>query len=151
MSGRHLPFALVLATCTPEGQLDPARPVILAGGLVPCTANPDCEDFDPCSTDACDLSGGSPGTCTNTAIPSCCRNDSECPSDGEVCTREICHGTAHTCSSVPIFDCCDSVADPCADGSSCTLDGCDVGSGTCTHTPGRPSTTSRPSTVTTAS
>ena len=75
-----------------------------------CGTDPDCDDTNACTSDAC-----AGGVCSNAPI--------DC-SDGNACTADSCDPLIG-CSNTPIS---------CNDGDSCTADSCDVGSG-CIHTP----------------
>ena len=114
----------------------------------------DCDDGDPCTTDACDPVTGE---CTHEAF--CCSNDGQCDDD-EPCTIDDCvaHGCVHTWNPA-VIGCCRGATDcndgnpctvdacvdedrhcehspkDCADGSACTLDWCDPGDGSCRHAP----------------
>ena len=68
----------------------------------PCTQPSDCDDADPCTTDAC-----AAGACTFTPIPC---------DDGDGCTVDTCVGGT-----------CQSTARSCDDGVDCTADSCTGG------------------------
>jgi N-acetylneuraminic acid mutarotase len=77
-----------------------------------CTGNADCNDANPCTTDACVA-----GNCTHT------NNSATCASDGNSCTNDVCN--AGTCTHSNNTAAC---AD---DGNVCTNDVCNAGA--CTH------------------
>jgi hypothetical protein len=77
-----------------------------------------CDDYDPCTADACEA-----GACTHTAITPCCRADSDCD-DGVACTTDRCLRAQGRCDSVRSDSfCCVTVAD-CDDRDPCTEDVC---------------------------
>ena len=83
------------------------------------SAPPNCNDGNPCTTDACDGSIG----CTHTGVSGCCFTDGDC-ADADACTVNVrCVGTV-----------CQSDARNCNDGNGCTGDACDPAIG-CTNTP----------------
>ncbi|MFN8545959.1 MAG: hypothetical protein U0807_17385 [Candidatus Binatia bacterium] len=87
-----------------------------------CThpVGPDCDDDDPCTADTCDETTGG---CRHAAIAGCCRADSECPDDHNVCTDDLgCDLSRHVCVHAPIARCCVTSSD-CDDGNPCTADG----------------------------
>src|SRR5262245_27437823 len=47
-----------------------------------------------------------------------------CPSDGDLCTDEVCNEQTGFCESVQKEDCC-NLSSECDDGHSCTTDTCD--------------------------
>ncbi|MBM4370364.1 MAG: immune inhibitor A [Deltaproteobacteria bacterium] len=49
-----------------------------------CAGNADCNDQDPCTTDACTA-----GVCTFTPVGGCCSTDEECD-DSDPCTEDTC-------------------------------------------------------------
>ena len=72
------------------------------GTGTPCVpAN--CDDGNPCTTDACDTTTG---TCSNVQI--------DCD-DGQVCTDDFCNPANGQCSHAPTN---------CDDGNACTVDAC---------------------------
>ena len=74
----------------------------------PCTSDPECDDLDPCGTEAC-----VGGACQST--PLAC-------GDGDACTIDAC--AAGVCTHAPV---------DCNDGDACTTDAC--GGGACQHAP----------------
>jgi hypothetical protein len=72
-----------------------------------CSQDADCDDSNPCTDDACNMSAG---TCTNTPnAPNPCDDGSECTEN------DACQGDG-SCTGTPV---------DCDDGDQCTLDGCD--------------------------
>jgi hypothetical protein len=65
--------------------------------LRPCTASGECDDANPCTTDACES-----GVCLNRRHADCCRKATDCD-DREPCTDDVC--SAGSCSHVPVEDC----------------------------------------------
>jgi hypothetical protein len=87
-------------------------------GVCAGSAAPNCNDGNPCTTDACNGSTG----CTHTGVAGCCFTDGDCV-DADNCTvNERCVGG--TCRSDPRN---------CVDGNRCTTDTCDPAIG-CTNT-----------------
>ncbi len=83
----------------------------LCGAGPVCTTDPECNDSNPCTNDAC-----SGGTCSHTNNTATCSDGSTCTT-GDVCSGGSCTaGTALNCN----------------DGNACTDDACDPGTG-CTH------------------
>ncbi len=68
--------------CTGTGScaltLSAATAVTATFDLAGCTADPQCDDDDPCTTDACDLG---PHVCTHTPIPGCGADGGPQPGD----------------------------------------------------------------------
>ncbi len=81
------------------------------GGCAPGPA-PDCNDKNPCTTDACDPATG----CTHAF------NDNPCNADGDACTAND-----HCGSGI----CTQGVKKVCSDGEFCTYDSCDATTGQC--------------------
>ena len=73
---------------------------------------PDCDDANPCTTDACDSSQG----CTHVYNTATCDDSNKCTT-GDVCQGGSCAGTGYT---------------SCDDGNACTYDSCHAASG-CQH------------------
>ncbi len=92
-----------------------------------CTADSDCLDSDPCTTDKCDLSGAK-GVCTNVkADPQCCSQPGDLCDDGKACTVDSCDmagpGPLHTCKHVlPLGACCQ--ASDCTGADVCQVASC---------------------------
>ena len=89
-----------------------------------CTTPAECEDHNPCTTDACD--GGS-GVCTHTAVPGCCQVDGDCDD------HNLCNGT-ETCNTLT-GSCVAGTPVTCQDGNPCTADACSALTGQCVYTP----------------
>lgn len=89
-----------------------------------CTTAKQCDDADPCTTDACQPGG----SCQHKPIPGCCDTISDCD-DGKPCTIDTCTGGLCVWSSAG--KCCSS-AKECDDANLCTQDSCQ--SGVCKHT-----------------
>lgn len=134
-----------------------------AGACQSGTAAPSCDDNNPCTTDSCQPGVGCvhavapTGTacddnnlCTNNDVCTagvCIGTSITCPSDGNVCTTEICNPTTG-CDFVPNTAACND-ANPCtlndvcsggvcngtqkncSDGNPCTNDLCDISTGGC--------------------
>jgi hypothetical protein len=82
---------------------------------VPCLADTDCADANPCTADACPA-----GICVHTALE-----------DGASCANaDACDG-AETCQAAA---CMAGPPLACDDGDACTIDGCEPTTG-CTHDP----------------
>ncbi len=83
------------------------------GGGVCVAGKPNgCDDGNPCTSDACDVSSGA---CSHTANASAC-------SDGNACTQnDVCGGG----------QCTPGAAIACSDGNACTDDACDTATGQC--------------------
>jgi hypothetical protein len=113
-----------------------------------CASEADCDDDNPCTTDAC----GGDGRCTHTPItgdvagcgdlcePATC-SDGTCTAaapldcaDDDPCTDDFCDPEVG-CRHEPRDGCCTGVGDECDDGDACTTDTCDVVLNTCGHTP----------------
>jgi hypothetical protein len=92
-----------------------------------CTAGGDCDDANPCTTDACE-----DGVCLNRRQPGCCQTSAEC-FDGDPCTDDVCAGTA--CTFPPISDCvrCSRVDDYCVPRNVCARGACRVDLGRCEY------------------
>ena len=76
-----------------------------------------CDDFEPCTEDACDGAGG----CTNAPV-----SDGATCDDGDACTLgEACVGGA----------CTPAATVPCSDDNPCTADDCDGLTGICSFDP----------------
>ncbi len=98
----------------------------------PCLVDGDCEDGNPCTTDACDKAAG---TCKNdwivTAQGKCCsvaltNPDAPCD-DGKFCTIDSCNLGGGYCVNTANPDpiCCETEPDTkCDDNDVCTLDKC---------------------------
>jgi hypothetical protein len=82
----------------------------LGGGTAACSADSECDDGNPCTTDSCDSAVG----CINDAVL--------CPDDGDLCTTDACDPGTGQCDSTPVT---------CDDGVSCTIDSCDAVTGEC--------------------
>jgi len=80
-----------------------------------CQSNPDCNDYNVCTTDTCTT-----GTCTNTPITNCCHSSADCD-DEDICTTDSCSQNA--CTNSPIANCCHDDND-CALGESCVSNAC---------------------------
>jgi hypothetical protein len=92
-----------------------------------CSTTADCNDFNACTTDACDQG-------TNTCAPAapvadCCVTAADCDDDNP-CNLDRC--IASKCRHSPdiVPGCCNANAG-CDDDDPCTIDGCDVGAHTC--------------------
>lgn len=124
----------------------------------PCDGpgDPECDDGNPCSVEACTSIGGGKYECHygQSMAPSCCMSDFDCgckngqwtacvqatsqcfecnPSqcdDDNACTKEEC--VAGACVNTPLSDCCLEDAE-CSDAVACTVDACVANK--CTHTP----------------
>jgi outer membrane protein assembly factor BamB len=102
-------------TACPDGDLCNGDETCLSGS---CVSGPflDCDDQNPCTTDACDAALG------------CVRTD---VTDGTACLdATVCNGT-ETCQAGV---CTGGTAIECDDGNACTTDACNAISG-CSHTP----------------
>jgi hypothetical protein len=120
---------------------DPTRPLV--GGV-----NPDCQDNDACTVDACVETVGGLGYCTHTADalgkPGCCTTTADCEASTTACVTTSCQYDSvagyKKCTdidlSAPNGPCCThptGVADAaCDDGNACTTDLCDTDA-TCRH------------------
>jgi subtilisin-like proprotein convertase family protein len=92
-----------------------------------CTSNIDCNDFENCTFDACNLAVQ---TCLDPVWdPQCCASHSQCD-DGNPCNLDRCINTKCRYSNNLIPQCCTSELD-CDDGDWCTIDPCDLGLNTC--------------------
>ncbi len=89
-----------------------------------CTNASDCDDSNPCTTDACVASA-----CTHTNIAGCCTDASQC-NDSNVCTTDTC--TANQCANSQIQGCC-TADSQCNDNDPSTTDTCVANA--CVHTP----------------
>ncbi len=88
--------------------------VILTPRQLPeCTVDADCDDRNPCTTDACDPATGA---CVNTAV--------DCD-DRNPCTTDACD---------PATGACVNTAVDCDDQNPCTTDACDRATGACVNT-----------------
>ncbi|MBW1809214.1 MAG: hypothetical protein JRJ87_13550 [Deltaproteobacteria bacterium] len=81
--------------------------------VIECDANAECDDGDPCTSDAC-----LDHSCRSTPIANCCTSTDQCD-DKEDCTEDLC--TDNRCEHVDT--CCQIDAD-CDDGDECTTDYC---------------------------
>jgi len=115
---------------------DPNRPLV--GGV-----NPDCEDNDPCTVDACSpVATKTVGFCTHTADvakPACCNSTEDCTQSTTECVETACQFDATAgYKKCKDFDlkalglCCSANAD-CDDANACTLDTCQLTDGSCRH------------------
>ncbi len=86
----------------------------LCAATAGCKVDKDCDDFDPCTTDAC-----AAGACKHTGTGACCKADSDCD-DFDACTTDKCTSSG-----------CGHTAKTCNDGLDCTTDSCDSKSGAC--------------------
>jgi cysteine-rich repeat protein len=85
-----------------------------AGGTCKAGKALDCNDGNPCTSDACDLKLG----CTHTANSAACNADDSACTVGDACSGQKCiAGTAKNC----------------ADSEPCTADTCDPKTGDCKH------------------
>ena len=79
-----------------------------------------CNDNQQCTADSCNTTTGN---CTFAPIIGCggnCAKNSDCPSDGNPCTNEICDALSKKCATTLATD-----GTPCDDGSACTaLESC---------------------------
>ena len=83
-----------------------------------CTSSAQCNDSNPCTTDAC-----VGGVCTHTAVN--CNDNNPCTTDG-------CDAMNGACYHTPIAGCGPCMGDAdCNDGNPCTSDFCQAGS--CVH------------------
>ncbi|MEZ4268649.1 MAG: lamin tail domain-containing protein [Myxococcota bacterium] len=97
----------------------------LAAGC--CKKTADCNDFNACTTDACDLASS---TCLPPEpVDGCCLKDSDC-GDANPCNLDRC--ISATCRHSPdiIPGCCNGDAG-CDDGDPCTIETCDVPNHAC--------------------
>lgn len=90
----------------------------LCGTDKACAVDADCDDLDPCTTDACLAS-----QCTHSGNGSCCTSDAGCD-DQNLCTTDKCTGSG-----------CTNDAKACDDGLACTNDSCDAKTGQCVFAP----------------
>ncbi len=91
-----------------------------------CQGDDMCNDFDPCTEDACIADG----RCIHREVPGCGNCEQFCD-DGDPCTQDQCFPDTGECFFIPLpgcFDECDS-NDDCEDTSRCTRNTCV--SGTC--------------------
>jgi len=88
--------------------------------VIACSADTDCDDSNPCTTDVCVNPGTTQAYCQNTAVAdgTTCDDGKWCTVN-DVCTAGVCSGAARDCS--------DTVA--------CTVDSCDETNDTCVNTP----------------
>ncbi len=120
------------ADCVPAGRCD-------AGTcLARCFTNAECNDSNPCTSDACDATG----VCSNTGLPA--GSAGGCAA-GRVCSGAPtnacvqCVSNAQCSAPTPICDVATTTCVQCAsnldcdDGNACTTDTC--ASATCTRTP----------------
>jgi len=93
--------------------------------LHPCTEASECDDANPCTTDACEGD-----VCLNRRQPGCCTNAVEC-SDGNACTDDACVDNA--CPHTAIPDCipCTFQKIDCLPLDACTLGSCECTSEEC--------------------
>src|SRR5213078_1216749 len=107
-------------TCTGSSATCPADAVKSAGAV--CT-----DDGNPCTTDVCNGTVGSPA-CQHPAGNA----GAACADDGNPCTLDQCNGTSTTCQHPA-----GNAGAACADDSNpCTLDQCNGTSTTCQHPAG---------------
>lgn len=102
----------------------------------------DCNDFNPCTDDACETKNNK---CVHVPVS----DGTSCPT-GNVCTSDTCSNG--TCVSTPLPDgtfchgvctfsdvcvngTCTTTLNICDDGYICTLDTCDQATGLCVHSP----------------
>lgn len=84
-----------------------------------CATLADCQDDNPCTTDACDTDAHE---CVHELTsPTCCSQSEDCPSPSLPCTVANCLSNSCTYPALP--DCCVS-DDECDDDNFCTLDVC---------------------------
>jgi hypothetical protein len=95
--------------------------------LRPCTGSGECDDANPCTTDACEG-----GVCLNRRQPGCCTNAVEC-SDGDACTDDACVDDA--CPHTPVPGCvpCAFRKTDCQPPDACTRGLCECTSPECTE------------------
>jgi hypothetical protein len=107
------------------------------GACVGCAIDANCDDLNPCTTDACTT-----GSCTYTNVTASCDDGDAC-TFGDQCSNGACAGTAITCNSNTCVTrscngtavCTETIHDgrACADdGNACTTDTCNA-SGNCAH------------------
>lgn len=91
-----------------------------AAPVIACSANIDCDDSNPCTTDVCVNPGTVNAYCQNTAVAdgTVCDDGKFCTVN-DVCTAGVCGGAARDCS----------------DGVACTVDSCDEAIDACVNTP----------------
>ncbi|HVJ16837.1 MAG TPA: hypothetical protein VM686_15460, partial [Polyangiaceae bacterium] len=87
------------------------------------TSGLDCNDNDPCTSDACEENG--PGADDDT-----CQNPRQAINEGGGCSSTLCM-TGQTCAAGA---CQGGMALDCDDANTCTADGCEPAEG-CTHAP----------------
>ncbi|MCB9787114.1 MAG: lamin tail domain-containing protein [Deltaproteobacteria bacterium] len=92
-----------------------------------CASDADCDDFDACTTDACDV--GAETCLPAVPIADCCNTSDQCD-DGDPCNLDRC--IAHECRHSPpiIPGCCASDAD-CQDEDPCAIPHCNATTDTC--------------------
>ena len=81
-----------------------------------CTIPEQCDDFDECTTDACEMGG-----CVYEKVPDCCNVVDDCVDAPGVCHTASCEEMV--CSYLPIDDCCEEDGE-CQDEDICTEDLC---------------------------
>jgi hypothetical protein len=99
--------------------------------LRPCSTTEECDDADPCTSDACEG-----GICLNRRLadPGCCQIQAECRDDGDPCTDEVC--APPTCQHLPVPDCVPCSQDSeCEAPDACTYAGCEHELGRCVFWP----------------
>jgi len=93
-----------------------------------CAETADCDDANPCTTDACE-----DGLCLDRRQAGCCQSDAECWDD-DPSTDDVCVATA--CTNPPIPGCVRCARDnPCVAPNACTTAVCELRLGRCELTP----------------
>ena len=92
-----------------------------------CETEADCETYDACMVQACDLGTHTCGDPVQD--PDCCNSDSQC-NDSNPCNIDKCIGNECRYSPNIFPDCCVGDVD-CEDGDPCTLNECDMQANDC--------------------
>jgi hypothetical protein len=102
------------STCDADGTVCTAGDTC-GGGVCVVGVALDCDDGNPCTSDACDAVKG----CTHTAIAGTCDADGDLCTVGDQCLGSVCvAGTKKVCN----------------DANTCTTDVCDAKTGLCVYT-----------------
>ncbi|MEZ4265742.1 MAG: lamin tail domain-containing protein [Myxococcota bacterium] len=92
-----------------------------------CAADSDCNDFNPCTVDACNV--GSETCAAPTPVAGCCTANAQCD-DGNPCNLDRCISNSCRYSPPVIAGCCANDAD-CAEEDPCAIPHCNDVTDTC--------------------
>jgi hypothetical protein len=113
--------ACAAGVCSPNNACEVSRKASC------CLADKDCNDFNPCTVDACNT--GTSLCKAPAAVPGCCAVNADCD-DSNPCNVDRCIGNVCRVTPNIIPACCVTSVD-CNDDDPCSIDTCDVIAKTC--------------------